>query len=313
MMTQRWIVGMLVSMALGGLGTRAYATLGSGYEYRVLLDTDNNAATGCSMPVHDANISTTVTGIEQILDILVNNAIPPQVSVVNRMQCVSGSAFSFVETVDNSGWPVGIDDGVLVPSFRQADVIEAYVSRAALGNPSTMRIVITADVGVESDVLLSTNGLALGPPLIFALLNARQAPVLSSVGLGLMTLLLLGAATVLLRKAGRTHSVGLMAVGVIMVIAAVAWAATIVMDGQVTDWSGIPQLGTDLVGDSSVGDDGEDIVAAFVTSDATQVYFRIDVKNIAFCGDGAIDEDEECEVDSDCSGDDSCIGCECRS
>ncbi len=40
-------------------------------------------------------------------------------------------------------------------------------------------------------------------------------------------------------------------------------------------------LGTDLVNDSSGSDDGEDVVAAFATSDPTKVYFRIDVKNLA--------------------------------
>lgn len=60
-----------------------------------------------------------------------------------------------------------------------------------------------------------------------------------------------------------------------------AWAATIVMDRAVADWTGVPVLGTDLVNDSSADDDGEDIVAAFATSDLDKVYSRIDVTNLA--------------------------------
>jgi len=59
-------------------------------------------------------------------------------------------------------------------------------------------------------------------------------------------------------------------------MAGLAWAATIVLDGQVNDWAGITAH-PDAVDDSSIGDPNEDIWAGFVTSDNAYFYFRMDM------------------------------------
>jgi hypothetical protein len=196
--------------------------------------------------------------------------------------CISGFSYDTAPAFDMSGWPVGLDVGVPVPSSNAADVIEAYISRAALGalgNPSAIRVVVTADRDLCSDVLVTTNGTSTGAPLIVRL-SGVAAPALSGVVLGLLAVLLLTVAVVLLRRRPLQRAWVAGIVG-LLAIAGVAWATTIVMDGAVADWVGVPVLGNDLVNDSSANDDGEDIVAVFATSDPTNVYFRIDVKNLA--------------------------------
>ena len=268
---------------VSGLAGPTYAEVTSvPYAYNVYIDTDNNPSTGCSTHVHDANIpsDTVVSGFEKILEISVETTgSSAMVTALRIGTCTSGFGFDTAPAFDSSGWPIGLDVGVPVPSSNPADVIEAYISRAALGNPSAIRVVVTAEVDFCSDVLLTTNGTDTGSPLIVQL-GGVAAPALSGAVLGLLAVLLLTVAVVLLRRRPMQRVWAAAIVGM-MAIAGVAWAATIVMDGAVADWAGVPVLGTDLVGDSSGGDDGEDIVAAFATNDVTRVYFRVDVKNLA--------------------------------
>src|SRR4029453_15108556 len=68
--------------------------------------------------------------------------------------------------------------------------------------------------------------------------------------------------------------------------AVAAWAATIVLDGEIGDWAGIAPLGSDPVGDSG-GSASTDIVALFTTADAVDFFVRIDVQPTAVSGAGA--------------------------
>lgn len=58
-------------------------------------------------------------------------------------------------------------------------------------------------------------------------------------------------------------------------------AVTMIMDGEVADWSGIAPIATDPGGDSSSADSAEDIRAAFITADAQTLYFRLDIADVA--------------------------------
>ena len=49
------------------------------------------------------------------------------------------------------------------------------------------------------------------------------------------------------------------------------------MDGGIADWAAFSPVATDPAGDSSRGDNAEDILAAFVASDLEHVYFRLDI------------------------------------
>lgn len=274
---------LVVLAVVSSLAVPTYAEIASiPYAYNVYIDTDNNPNTGCGAHVHDANIpsGTDVFGFEKILEISVETTgSNATVTGLRIGTCTSGFGYDTAPAFDLSGWPVGLDVGVPVPSSNPADVIEAYISRAALGNPSAIRVVVTADRDLCSDVLLTTNGMDTGSPLIVQL-SGLAAPALSGAVLGLLAVLLITVAVVLLRRRPLQRAwvagfVGLLAV------AGVAWAATIVMDGAVADWTGVSVLGNDVVNDSSADDDGEDIVAVFATSDSNKVYFRIDVNNLA--------------------------------
>ena len=99
-----------IGVATCAVALTATALLGQApevYEHRVLLDTDRNPSTGCGVAVKDANIDTTVTGIDQIVIMRVERTSPyaAQVVEVVRRVCESGS-FGPEVAVDPGHWPV---------------------------------------------------------------------------------------------------------------------------------------------------------------------------------------------------------------
>ena len=286
------------------------------YTYRALLDTDNNPATGCDVAAHDANFSGPVSGIEFVVSAFVDR-FPSTASVVEVQvrQCVNGMLGAPI-VFDNGDWAIGNNDGT-----DGSDVVEFYVPRSLIGNPETIRLAFHATRSFLKDVLLTTNGQNGGTPIIFRLGSQSAAPALSVLALAVLTLLLAGVAWWTLRlRAVRAVMVG----GLLVVAGAMtAWAVTIALDGNVSDWTGVPVAGTDALNDSSAGDPAEDIVDAFVTADAQNVYFRMDQVNLipVVCGNGIVESGEGCETAADCAMTDhsgestttvcSCVMCQC--
>ena len=91
----------------------------------------------------------------------------------------------------------------------------------------------------------------------------------------IMGLLFATTAASIIRKRNATLGKALLVLTVVIAMAGVAWAATIALDGQVDDWTGI-QAHIDDKNDSSTGDPNEDIWAGYVTSDSQYFYFRMD-------------------------------------
>jgi hypothetical protein len=259
-----------------GLSARvAFARDGATCEYRVLLDTDNDPTTGCSVGVDDKNINTTVAGIDQIVIARVDRFTnPPSVQEIVRRVC-SGGTFEPELPVSPGVWNVGENNGI-----NGADVVEGLVTRGDLGDPNMMRVVFVAECAVPvSDVLLSTNGQLGGPQILFDLFP-HVVPTLSATALGMTALLLTAIAVWSIRRGVSARRGLLIATLAVAGIAVVALAGNIVLDGQVTDWSGIAPIATDLTGDSSTNDSAEDIVACFMTADPVNVYFRFDLVDL---------------------------------
>lgn len=110
------------------------------FDYRVLLDTDSSTSTGCDVAVKDADVATTVPGIEQIVIMRVErtSAAAARVVAVVRRVCTGGS-FGAEVAVDPGGWPVGLDNGV-----NGSDVVEGLVPPAALGSPKGLARVVSS-------------------------------------------------------------------------------------------------------------------------------------------------------------------------
>jgi hypothetical protein len=262
---------LVFCVAVVGMARPAWAGGATNYTYQVLFDTDNNPATGCNVPVADKTVSTTFLGAERLVTVTVmRTGTGGIVTGITVQSCVNGT-FGAAQPVSPGGWPVGKGDGV-----GGGDVIEAFVPATVLGGGGGLaRVAFTASQatpGPGSDVMLTT---ADGAPILFAL--PVFVPALSTPGLALSVLLLGGAALWALRRRPRAHHAALVALAL---TAGIATATTIVMDGQVGDWGSLPPVATHPAYESTNDDPAEDLLAGFLTTDSTNVYFRVDVFNI---------------------------------
>ncbi|HPQ61053.1 MAG TPA: hypothetical protein PLR43_05970, partial [Syntrophales bacterium] len=148
------------------------------------------------------------------------------------------------------------------------DVVELEAPREILGFlPETVRTVFHASTDLFNDYTEA-----------FPCPVERVAiPALGGPGAVVLGLLILAAALWMIRRR-RTFPGSLFLFFLIAVLAVrLAWAASIVLDGQVGDWAGLSPAVTDPSGDSSSGNPYEDICLGYATSDTGKLYFRMDV------------------------------------
>ncbi|HUI99073.1 MAG TPA: Ig-like domain-containing protein, partial [Usitatibacter sp.] len=233
-----------------------------GASLQVLVDADNNAATGCAA----STPSGTMSGIEQRFVTTVNTTVnPPQVTGVTREDCDAATGvFGAPVVVSGGGWNVGVGDGA-----GGSNVIET-----SLPIPAGARVLrlgfAYGDAAIGSDALFGGSG---GAPILFGLPPSVPDPIpaLSASMLALLAALVAGVGYGYLRRRG--IPVVPLAIVALSLVATLAWAA-VVLDGLVGDWTGIAPLATDPQGDAP---DGSDLVAVFVQAAPPTLYVRADV------------------------------------
>lgn len=257
-----------VSLLLGWLvlpGNAAWAlSPASAVLYHVLLDTDGDPATGCTVV---GPAGTSFPGADQRLTITATyGAGGGTVSGITRARCVGGT-FGEDEFVSAGGWPVGPNNGV-----SGSDLVEGFSPLASLGHGRQLTLGVLTVAGGRSDALFTADGQPDGLPMRLVLDSAVGVPLLGRWALAALTLLLVGAGiAVLQRQRARRRTLALLAT--FGAAATAAWAATITMDGRAEDWAGIDPLGTQAVGNVP----GVSIAAFFATADPANLYVRIDV------------------------------------
>jgi hypothetical protein len=235
--------------------------------YSVLIDSDNDPATGCSV----ATPSGSVGGFEARLDALV--AIDPPAVQGQQLSLCSGGSFGAAQAVPGS-YPVGIDTAA-----GPADVIELGIERALLGEDlaNDWRLLFLADSPLLGavDAAGPVVAVAIGqPPLPPPVPRPAVIPAASAWALMLLCLGLGLAAAWTLRRHPGLMLAALM-VGALS-SAGVAWAAGYLLDGQIDDWD-VPALLTDPAGDPTQPEPQVDIRAVYAAREAGRVFFRFDV------------------------------------
>lgn len=230
--------------------------------YSVLLDLDDDPATGCSV-THDGE---TFAGADQMLVTTQGEGV---VTSVVRQVCVDPATGRFgfpipVEAPFQPPWPVGVG-----AAADGSNVIETYVPMADIGAPFTLRMGFAATGPSGED--------ALYPARLFEV-ERLVIPALSVWGLLALVVLLAGTAAMALRTRGRTAAgVAVFVTG--LLLAGVACAA-IVLDGQPGDWAPADLMGTD-----PVDGPGADLRAAFARLESGILYFRVDASDQACSAD----------------------------
>ena len=246
----RLLAGTLIWIASSVSAFAATAT------YDILLDADNNPATGCTLTTARGDF----TGVELVLSTTVDvTATPSIVTGVTLQPCESG-VLGAVSVVSSDSWPVG---AFARPLTDKVAVVETFLPLAELDPAITsVRAGLIARAPDGEDALL-------GAVLTIRRASANVAPVptLSPLVLALLVAGLgLGGGWL-----ARRHHASVMVLGTCVLLSAVgmAWAATMVMDGQTSDWSGAQPR---MTGDRH----NTNLANLWFAHDAQNAYFRID-------------------------------------
>ncbi len=239
--------------------------------YDILLDTDRNSATGCSVtPIGQGNSN----GFERRIQAIVDSGTLT-VTEVNLAFCNAGTFGP--AAVIGGPHPVGLNNGV-----NGTDVVELSTSLNSLQPLSNgvIQITVAAEDGVGSDLLATTTGDTGGGPILIFIPIAVPA-------LGLLGLLLLIAAIGVITVRGRQRrwlSISLLAAsGVVL-------AANFIVDGNVNDWGVINPDATDPANDSTNGAAGNDLQALFIAQENDTLFFRLDVTDLENTPPVALDD-----------------------
>lgn len=229
--------------------------------FSVLIDTDQNPASGCRVTLDDGS---TVGGIEYRILAGVNTASPPVVSRVNLARC-DGGALGPAQALP-AGIPVGLNIGL-----DGSDVVEFSTTLRSLGLKPGDTIDTTV-VGTDprgGTTLIALPGIKLGE---------QPAPVpiptLSVVSFMLLALVLLGLGWRYLPRGGAvTAAVVVLGVGMML-----AYAANFAADGRIDDWAGVAPVATNPPGNGS--SPVSDIRQVFVAEERGSLFFRLDITEL---------------------------------
>lgn len=219
--------------------------------FDVLVDTDSNPATGCSVSVPGGAVS----GFELRVVIPVNTTTATGTVGALTVRTCSGGVFGAASQFDAGGWPVGVGLGT-----GSTAVIEAYLPLSLLGSSPSVRLVVVSSAEVIGPVTVSLGGVVA--PANIPMLSPL-AMVFLAIGLGLLALKYL--------RPGSGFGVVLL---VFLAGGALAWATVAARDGNPADWSVSP-IGTDAVGDSPAG---ADLAAFFARVEGANLELRIDAR-----------------------------------
>ncbi|WP_257385095.1 tandem-95 repeat protein [Tahibacter caeni] len=228
------------------------------YSYSIYVDGDLNAGSGCTVPQ--------MTGADARLDVSVSGGTSPQVVSVTRSVC-NGSSFPAGAAI-GGGYPVGLNNGV-----GGADVIELSdaISSLQINNSAGLRLAVVAQSAAGTDDLVTT---ASGGPIILGL-PALPIPFLTFPVL----LMLVGLVAFFGARRARRAAVW-RTLSLFFVASGMVFAANFVVDGQVSDWNGVPPLATDPAGDATSGESAIDVTALFGAIENGRVFLRIDVRDL---------------------------------
>lgn len=253
------VVGRMARSFALAAGLLACGATALGATLTVLVDEDNNLATGCSVTTPNGSFDGVGQRYVTTVDTTQN---PPRVTGITREDCTTPpGTFSGPVSVSSGGWNVGVGNGT-----AGTNVIETGLP---VGVPGPLRIgVIYSDpaIGVDATTL-APGGV---PIIVLASLTGgpEQVPTLSDAMLALLTLLVFAVGW----KYGNRRIAAPMAVVALVMVSMVAWAA-IVLDGLVGDWAGIPPVASD-----PVDTDGADINTVFATLEGTNLFMRVDAR-----------------------------------
>jgi hypothetical protein len=222
--------------------------------YTAYINSDNNAATGCTITLPGGTLS----GADLRVQATLTPGATPTVTGVTLTSC-SGGTFGAGTSI--GGGSVDLNTGV-----SGSDSVEFSIPGTGIlnGGTQTLALGFTAESPTGSDVMFTR---ANGGPIIFGI--TVPTPALGAGALVLLALLIMGIG----HRFGRTRWYRHMAALSLVAMCGVALAAAF-------NWNGISPIVTDPSGDPTNGSPDIDLRAGFVAVNANTIYFRIDVADL---------------------------------
>ena len=259
------------------------------HQVRIVIDADNDPATGCSVDLIDpASPSgfTTFHGSEFTAIVEIDPLPDPPDALNPRL--ISCPPFS--GTPETTPLPdaneVEADLG-----YKGSDAVALQIPMEALGYPGTMRL------AVESKSAAASTDLLLAPGGQVILFDASTVAVPGMGALGFLALALLFLVVGV--RFGSRRAGGLAGLGIVACLLAAAWYAGPAR--AVTTWIAIfentPELVLDAQGDSENGDSAADLRALYARRVSGDVWLRVDLDDVEFhgCSGGDLPGDVDCD------------------
>ena len=265
-MQRHWSVRTAaIALALAALAGSAPAA-----DFQVLLDLDGSTATGCAVATPDGLFN----GAEQVITTTVNTGVsPPLVTGVTLQVCSGGTLVDdpgFVPQAPLS-WPIGQGVGT-----AGSDVLETYAPLPRHGRRRRCCAWVSSRTRARATPktpMITDRGSSGGSDILIPWGAAVAAiPTLGEWGILIFLSVVATTGAVLLRRRRAGHST-LVAFAILVCSAAMVWAASIVRDGAVADWAGVPQVASDPDDDAG---GGVDLVAAFAQIQNGRLDVRLD-------------------------------------
>jgi hypothetical protein len=254
-----WVLIFAAVLQMFGAG-RAMAADVILETYRIGIDLGNTPGTGCAFSLGGLSPAS-LPGFELQVTVSVDvGSVPARVASAQVETC-SGGVFGAPAAL--SGFAIELNSGLL-----GADSVVGAVPRSFLNGAQTVRLAVhssTAD-GAQ-DALYTVDGSPGGAAIFAAVPPALEIPTLSSIGMIVLQLGVMGAAWV----AWKRHRSGVLLVLVCVLMVSnslLVWAAF-----------GSP-VATDATNDASLPDSRGEIVAAYVDGQNPNLGLRIDIANI---------------------------------
>ncbi len=248
------------ALVFAGACIVAASALAAEQRFALLLDTDNSAATGCTV----ATAKGAVAGVDQVWTTVVTTSTTAvTVMEIDKQVCSGGTLGSAVEAAAG-GWPVGMGNGV-----DGTGAIESWVPRSALPASGTMKVVVTgtnADGGADATAAFLVD---LGSTVVPAT-PAQPIPMAPLLAPLLVALL---AGLGLLERARRARPGMAIVALLVLANAGLVLAADVVLDGNVGDWAGVAQVAGNAKGSAPVD---ANVVGVFYQFQDDRLYWRID-------------------------------------
>lgn len=265
-----------VAIVVFGFGAAASSPLRA-VESRltILLDVDDNEATGCSI--------SGLGGVEQRVLTTVETASAPgesaQVVRIEGFDCANTQTF-----LDTTVRPVGVRP----LGSHSLNVVETFWQRVVPIGPAVRLYVLAENDSGGSDDLVTADGTVDGPRILFGLApEGVEIPTLGEGALVLNFLLLAGAAWWRLRRAGASRfdsgpSRALLLAVMLLGLAGAAWATVAIIGASDLDGTTLGEWppAARVADDPASTDDGDDVAALYVlqndSASPQRLDFRID-------------------------------------